>query len=104
MHARRTVIPSNGTAWVPMNRSHGPCSSTSSRASEDIGIDVDDMLLWDQLRTSYIRTQLSADIGSVGAGIPIIARSTTVSNRDYMLSSTASVGTNSGTSNSVRRL
>ncbi|KAE8797012.1 Aspartic proteinase nepenthesin-2 [Hordeum vulgare] len=97
------VIPSNGTAWVPMNRPHGPCSSTSSRASEDMGIDVDDMLMWDQLRTSYIRTQLSTHVGVVGGGMPVIARSTTVSNRDYTPSSTASVGTNSGTSKTIEK-
>lgn len=93
----------NSTAWVPMNRPHGPCSSSSSRATTvDKGVDVDDMLLWDQLRTSNIRTQLSADVGSAGAGVPIIARTTKVSNQDYMPASQAAVGQNSGTSKSVR--
>lgn len=59
------------------------------------------MLLWDQLRSSYIRTQLS-NVGGASVGVPIIARTTMVSNRDYMLDSTASVGGNSMTSKSVR--
>uniref|UniRef100_A0ACD5XWP6 Uncharacterized protein n=1 Tax=Avena sativa TaxID=4498 RepID=A0ACD5XWP6_AVESA len=67
------VMPSgDGVRWVPMNRPHGPCSSSPAVMEEDT---IDDMLKWDQLRTSYIRRKLSG--GGGGAGEDVNSDTTT---------------------------
>uniref|UniRef100_A0ACD6ASN1 Uncharacterized protein n=1 Tax=Avena sativa TaxID=4498 RepID=A0ACD6ASN1_AVESA len=74
------VMPSgDGVRWVPMNRPHGPCSSSPAAMEEDA---VDDMLKWDQLRTSYIRRKLSG--GGVGEDLNSDTTTSGVSEKNGM--------------------
>ncbi|KAM3196241.1 hypothetical protein ACQJBY_072097 [Aegilops geniculata] len=57
--------PHNRAAWVPINRPHGPCSSAGAMDNM-----LDNMLLWDQLRTSYILGELSDS--RAGKAVPTI--------------------------------
>ncbi|KAL6661455.1 hypothetical protein ACP70R_000839 [Stipagrostis hirtigluma subsp. patula] len=52
------VTPPVNNTWLPLNRPHGPCSSSFS-ASEGTLL-LDDMLSWDELRTDYIRMKLAS--------------------------------------------
>uniref|UniRef100_A0ACD5ZSK2 Uncharacterized protein n=1 Tax=Avena sativa TaxID=4498 RepID=A0ACD5ZSK2_AVESA len=75
------VTPSgDGVRWVPMNRPHGPCSSSPAAAMEEDA--VDDMLKWDQLRTSYIRRKLSG--GGVGEDVNSDTTTSGVSKKNGM--------------------
>ena len=66
----RTVMPSANRTWLPLNRPHGACSSPRAADYEDApAIMVDNLLLWDQLRTDYIRQQLSN--GTTDTELPI---------------------------------
>ena len=84
------VTPSGNRTWAPLNRPHGPCSSSSRPEGAPATAMVDDMLLWDQLRTSYIRRQIRGEVDA-----PIIDnRDANVANRDYSLNTDAGVGPN----------
>jgi hypothetical protein len=82
-------MPSANGAWLPLNRPHGACSSPRAADQQDTPtIMVDSMLQWDQLRTDYIREQLSN--GTADTQLPIDGdRGGDSTNSDQMLLATA---------------
>jgi hypothetical protein len=89
-------MPSANGAWLPLNRPHGACSSPRAADQQDTqAIMVDSMLQWDQLRTDYIREQLSN--GTADTQLPIDGnRGGTAVNTDQSLRARPKIGPPSG--------
>ncbi|CAL4890839.1 unnamed protein product [Urochloa decumbens] len=81
------VIPSANHTWSPLNRPHGPCSPINGTPA----VMVEDMLLSDQRRASYIRAELSN--GADGErGIDDHSGGGVATDVDYSLLTTADLG------------